>query len=416
MINNLYLPLYLVILFSLLTALLGLGVLALLGWSSLAITSVLFVLIWPLAALWYGLYLKIKSPLEQSLIFCQSLNEAASTLQLNTSKLPAAYQQLLSEIQQLQSAPSATDHALLLTLVAQQLPFPLLVFDAENKLLFANAAASNALQLPLIAGSLATQLGFTISPNRTTPSFSHAALQQGWQQHCIQYQQHGEVIFYALDLRHPLYQQQKHSQQQLIRVLSHELRNSLTPMASMTETLLSQPQLPAQQTRLVLQRIQQRSQRLLSFIDQYALLQQLPPSQPEWCDLAAVLSELQLSCPITLEQVGENNCYADANQLRQLLLNLAKNAAEASEHNASAKLQITAYPQGQQQILIVRDNGPGFANIDNLFTPFYTTKSGGSGIGLMLCREIVMQHGGSIAARNIAEGGAELFMRWPLPS
>ncbi len=409
--NSLYLPLYLVILFSLLTALLGFGVLALLGWSSLAIASVLFVIIWPLSALWYWLYLKIKLPLEQSLIFCQSLNEAALTLQLNTSKLPAAYQQLLNEITQLQSAHSATDHALLLTLVAQQLPFPLIVFDAEAKLLFANGAASNVLQLPLIVGSSAAQLGFT-----TAPTLSHTALQQEWQQHCIQYQQQGEVIFYALDLRHPLYQQQKHSQQQLIRVLSHELRNSLTPMASMTETLLSQPQLPAQQTRQVLTRIQQRSQRLLSFIDQYARLQQLPPSQPEWCDLAAVLSELQLSCPITLEQVGENNCYADANQLRQLLLNLAKNAAEASEHAASAKLQITTYPQGQQQILIVRDNGPGFANIDNLFTPFYTTKASGSGIGLMLCREIVMQHGGSIEARNIAGGGAELFMRWPLPN
>ena len=127
-----------------------------------------------------------------------------------------------------------------------------------------------------------------------------------------------------------------------------------------------------------------------------------------------MVDELQLTSPIPLIVDGESSCYADPNQLRQLLLNLAKNAAEAAGEASGTKLQITAYQQGQQQWLQVRDNGPGFANIDNLFTPFYTTKSGGSGIGLRLCREIVMQHGGSIKAHNPAEGGAELRMQWPL--
>lgn len=408
--QSLYLPLYFVIGFSSLTVLFGLGLLALHGWSLLAISTLLFILSWPLAALWYWLYLKIKLPLQQSIIFCQSLTEQASGFQLQTQQLPQAYQALLAEIRQLVNTPLKQDQDLLLTLVAQQLPFPLLVFDKNAQLLFANLAASHALQQPLLTGCSATSLGFVSSQG-----LYHPSLANDWQQQCIQ-QPDGCLVFFALDLRHPLYQQQKFSQQQLIRVLSHELRNSLTPMASMTETLLSQPKLPEQQSRLVLSRIQARSQRLLSFIDQYAQLQQLPASKPEWCDVVDILDELQLTCTITLQHSGERSCYADPHQLRQLLLNLARNAAQACQNQTAAYCKITAYCQGQQQILHVSDNGPGFANIDNLFTPFYTTKADGSGIGLMLCQEIVMQHAGSIEARNLPTGGAELMMRWPLPN
>ncbi|KKO45925.1 hypothetical protein WG68_07905 [Arsukibacterium ikkense] len=407
--QSLYLPLYLVICFSSLTVLLGLSLLALLGWSNLAVATLLFIVCWPLAALWYWLYLKIKLPLQQSVIYCQSLNEDAACFQLNPQQLPHAYQQLLQEIKQLAQPPPHRDQSLLLTLVAQQLPFPLLVFDQAETLLFANNAASHALKLPLILGSKATALGFTAQP-----ALNHPSLIQDWQQQTIQ-QKNGELVFYALDLRHPLYQQQKQSQRQLIRVLSHELRNSLTPMASMTETLLSQVQLPEQQSRLVLNRIKARSQRLLTFIDQYAQLQQLPASKPEWCDLKEILDELQLTCSIPLQHTGATNCYADPYQLRQLLLNLARNAAQACQNLPDAILQVAAYCQGQQQILQVSDNGPGFANLENLFTPFYTTKANGSGIGLMLCQEIVMQHAGSIEARNLQNGGAELVIRWPLP-
>lgn len=407
--QSLYLPLYFIIGFSSLTLLLSLSLLALHGWSLLAISSLLFILIWPLAALWYWLYLKIKLPLQQSLMYCQSLNEQASGFQLQAQQLPQAYRVLLAEIRQLVKKPVNQDQDILLTLVAQQLPFPLLVFDKNAQLLFANLAASHALQQPLLIGSTALSLGFV-----SNQELQHPGLANDWQQQSV-HQPDGSLVYFALDLRHPLYQQQKLSQQQLIRVLSHELRNSLTPMASMTETLLSQPQLPEQQSRLVLSRIQARSQRLLNFIDHYAQLQQLPASKPEWCDLVDILDELQLTSAITLQHSGERNCYADPDQLRQLLLNLARNAAQACQNQATAYCKVTAYCQGQQQILHVSDNGPGFANIDNLFTPFYTTKADGSGIGLMLCQEIVMQHSGSIEARNLVTGGAELVMRWPIP-
>lgn len=399
-----------VLLFSLSTLVLLLLLLQQRGWSPLQLGSLAFVLSWPLAALWYGLWQQRKQQLHQLRL---SLSQAfQSSVTASDRPIMPEYQVLQQDLaqwasQQQQQAWRPDD------LLWQQLPFPVCLFDQQLQLRFANPAASQAFPQPLLLGSHASSLGFV----QQAHGLQRPELTTGWQQLCLTFgpAEAQEHLYYALDLRHPLYQQQKHSQQQLIRVLSHELRNSLTPMASMAETLLSQPQLAEQQARLVLERIQQRSQRLLAFIDQYAKVQQLPASQPEWCDLTAVVDELQLTSPIPLTLCGENSCYADPNQLRQLLLNLAKNAAEASDVPATTTLRITAYQQGQQQWLLVRDNGPGFANIDNLFTPFYTTKSGGSGIGLMLCREIVMQHGGSIEAHNPAEGGAELRMQWPLP-
>lgn len=398
------------LLFSLSTLVLVLLLLQQRGWSLLQLGTLAFLLSWPLAALWYGLWQRSKQQLQQlRLSLGQALQQASSASDLPVLPEYRWLQQDLAQwaSQQQQQAWRPDD------MLWQQLPFPVCLFDQQLKLRFANPAASQAFPQPLLLGSPASSLGFLQQKH----GLQRPELTTGWQQLCLTFgpPEAQEHLYYALDLRHPLYQQQKHSQQQLIRVLSHELRNSLTPMASMTETLLSQPQLTEQQTRLVLERIQQRSQRLLAFIDQYAKVQQLPAGQPEWCDLTAVVDELQLTSPIPLIVDGERSCYADPNQLRQLLLNLAKNAAEAGGDSADTRVQITAYQQGQQQWLLVRDNGPGFANIDNLFTPFYTTKTGGSGIGLMLCREIVMQHGGNIEARNLVTGGAELVMRWPMP-
>lgn len=409
---GLYLPLYLSILLSLLLILVTTLYLHALGSSSLTLLTGVFVISWPLGALWYWLYLKIKLPLQQSLIYCQSLNEGSHNILPDTSALPAEFQQLLSEMRQLKTATAASDDALLLTIVAQQLPYPLLVFNARLQLVFSNTAASDSLQRPLILHSSATALGFT-----TEPALRHPALQQGWQQHCLHYQHapHHYHIYYALDLRHPLYQQQKHSQQQLIRVLSHELRNSLTPMASMTDTLLQHSQLPEQATREVLQRINARSTKLLSFIDNYIALREVPQAQLRWFSMESLLQEVRLLSQISFDIVAEPRCYGDQVLLSQLLLNLLKNAAEAAQQlGKPAQISLRFYSQQYQQVLELSDNGPGFSNPDNLFVPFYTTKAGGSGIGLPLCNEIMQRHNGTLSASNLPGGGAVLTASWPL--
>lgn len=385
------------------------------GWSNLAITTVLLALSGPTVAIWYVIQRREKQQWQQLRSYAIALAEGDSSYQLVSSKLTEPAQRLYLQLNQLhnQRADKPNSQSLLLQALWQHLPYPICFFDAGLNLLFANAAASHSLQRPLLTGSNARQLGFSC----VDKDCYHPDLQIGWQQHLIHVELEGQLylIFYAADLRHPLYQQQKASQQKLVRVLSHELRNSLTPMASMTETLLNTNQLPEQQTRQVLQRIRQRSQRLLGFIDSFVQLQQLPPPNKQWLHLTGLIAELPQAEFVTLS--GELYCYADADQLAQLLLNLLKNAVEACHcaHIAPA-LTLSMLYVGEQQVLTLTDNGPGFANIDNLFTPFYTTKTGGSGSGLLLCQEIIHQHQGNIRPFNTAAGHGCVELRWPLPA
>lgn len=408
-----------------LLALFGMSALYLLqaGWSALAITTLLLAIGWPALTIWYLIGQREKQQWQQLRSYAIAIAEGDRSYQLVSSQLTDPAQRLYQQLTELhdqlhdqlhkQPANKTNSQSLLLQALWQHLPYPICFFDAGLNLLFANAAASQSLQRPLLTGSHASQLGF----HCVDKDCYHPDLQPGWQQHRVQVQLADQrcLIFYAADLRHPLYQQQKASQQKLVRVLSHELRNSLTPMASMTDTLLNSSQLPEQQTRQVLQRIRQRSQRLLSFIDNFVQLQQLPPANKQWLPLAGCIAELPQAEFVTLR--GELYCYADADQLAQLLLNLLKNAVEACHSvNIAPAFTLTMFYVGEQQVLTLTDNGPGFANIDNLFTPFYTTKTGGSGIGLLLCQEIIHQHQGNIRPFNSAAGHGCVELRWPLPA
>lgn len=390
-----------------------------LGWSQLAVATLLLLLCWPALACWYALHRREHQQWLQLRSYVSALSEGDRSYQLLTAQLsePARhlYQQLAQLEQRLSAANTSTNNPgqlLLFSALWQHLPYPVCLFDASQRLLFANAAACHSLQRPLLSGSDATLLGFCWRGTE----LHHPDFQTGWQQHLVQVQLQGQscLIFYAADLRHPLYQQQKASQHKLVRVLSHELRNSLTPMASMTETLLSAAQLPQQQTRQVLRRIQQRSQRLLGFIDSFLQLQQLPAPNKQWLPLASLLAEFPQAEYVRCS--GEQYCYADPDQLAQLLLNLLKNAVEACDGQTQPAISLCLFYRGEQQLLTVTDNGPGFANTENLFTPFYTTKSAGAGIGLLLCQEIIHAHQGSITAFNTANGHGCIELCWPLPA
>lgn len=387
-----------------------------LDWTMLAVVTLLVVVSWPAVALWYLLHRREQRQWQQLSSYVMALQEGETNFRLIQDGLSAPALQLYQQLVLFSRSKQKDDgrQQLLFTALWQHLPYPICVFDAGQNLLYANTAASHSLQRPLLTGSAASQLGFISSG----ADVFHPDLQMGWQQHSMQFHQQGQqcVIYYASDLRHPLYQQQKASQQQLIRVLSHELRNSLTPMASMSETLLAADTLPEAQTRQVLSRIRQRSQRLLGFIDSYVQLQQLPAAKLQWLNLTELLQELPQADYVKLS--GEQHCYADPQQLAQLLLNILKNALEAciADAEKTPEIMLSFYCRGDQQLLTLTDNGPGFANTDNLFTPFYTTKNAGSGIGLLLCQEIMHLHQGTITASNSSSGGACIELRWPLPA
>ncbi|KGJ95325.1 histidine kinase [Colwellia psychrerythraea] len=335
---------------------------------------------------------------------------------------------LLAELQQEISAlATGNEHKLqqnqtldnVLSHILDSWPIPVCLFDENNQLSYRNIAMKDKIQQPMLVGTAATDLGFVLENGNLT----HSQFNQQWQCQSISYlfQQKKCHIFSALDISQPLHQQQSNTQQNLIRVLAHELRNSLTPMASMADTLLSNDSFNEAQVRLVLSRIKQRSNRLLSFIEQYSQLSQLPAPQSTWFDFNDLLDEAKamITAPCTISYQGSSQCYADEQQMAQILINIFKNAQEACDEEC-CEIQVSLYhrqesSQGYQQtkqVIEINDNGPGFANLDNALTPFYTTKSHGSGIGLSLCAEITRNHGGDFILEN-TKNGAKITLSWP---
>ncbi len=109
---------------------------------------------------------------------------------------------------------------------------------------------------------------------------------------------------------------------------------------------------------------------------------------------------------------GNNQCYGDANQVAQVLINILKNAQEACTE-PNCQVSITLYSVKNEQVIEIIDNGPSFANLANVLTPFYTIKTHGSGIGLSLCAEIIRNHQGQLSVSNVSDGGAKISMAWP---
>ena len=119
-----------------------------------------------------------------------------------------------------------------------------------------------------------------------------------------------------------------------------------------------------------------------------------------------------IRAPLNVHYKGAGLCYGDENQISQILINLLKNAQESCSKD-TCEVSITLYSQQQNQVIEITDNGPGFANLDNVLTPFYTTKSTGSGIGLSLCDNITRNHQGHLKVSNVDPHGAIISMTWP---
>lgn len=332
-------------------------------------------------------------------------------LQLEIDALARAYQKENTHNQTIDN---------MLSQIMDSWSVPVCLFDHNLNLTYRNNAMNKTIQQPMLLGSASTDLGFIVHEG----VLSHPEFDQQWQTQTIsylyQYQKQTEKhwLFSAVDIRQNLRQKQSITEQNVIRVLAHEIRNSLTPMYSMTDTLLHQDNLDQQQTRLVLSRINQRSSRLLSFIGKYSSLSHLPPPVGKWFDFQEILTEANgmlegAACQIEFH--GSQQCYGDSEQIAQVMINILKNAKEACTTD-TAIVHINAYHQHDTQIIEVTDNGPGFANLDNVMTPFYTTKQDGSGVGLALCAEIVRNHGGQFKVGNKPEGGAMITMSWPLLS
>lgn len=211
--------------------------------------------------------------------------------------------------------------------------------------------------------------------------------------------------------------EEKKAWQDLIRVLSHEINNSLAPLQSLSQSLARQVELREQDKGLAAELgkglgiISQRAGALTSFLQHYRKLASLPEPVLSPVDLKQLVSGVrELFADLDIHVTGLPIVVRlDAGQMEQVLINLLKNAAEASEGansaaDHSATIEISWYSSDNKLTLQISDSGRGVGNPQNLFTPFYTTKSEGSGIGLSLCRQIVEAHGGEIHLDNRKDG------------
>lgn len=388
-------------------------------WSTLAIATLAFIEGLLLIAIAYRLYAQWQLTLMNLTSYTQLLGEGVTNVIPRLPPTNGLIKALQQEINKLAEQNVKQRHAPLQTLstLMDEWPIAVALFDGQHQLIYRNPAMLEALKLPLLIGTSAKQNGFVTEPN--CRELSHPILRKQWQTQQLWYDDNNQRIqlVCATNISQSLRAHESLIQENLIRVFSHELRNSLTPMESMTDTLLSQETPSPEKTRLVLSRIHQRSKHLLNFINQYADLSRLPNVNLQWFELAPLIDESKsvFTEPVKMTVKGEKRCYGDASQLSMIFINLFKNAAQ-SVQNSALEITVAIYHEDKNQCIEVTDNGPGFTNLDNASTPFYTTKSDGSGIGLALCREITHQHKGYLNLSNTgATGGAKVMLKWPLP-
>lgn len=229
------------------------------------------------------------------------------------------------------------------------------------------------------------------------------------------------TLLMVSDLSRALREEERRSWQRLIRVIGHEINNSLTPIKSLAGTLrdmvgalIAAPERADMLAALNL--IGDRADSLSKFVATYSQLARLPAPIKNTVSLHALLQRLVATGPFAAARLMapiDIRLPLDAGQLEQVFINLLKNAIEAAGQGGEVEVFLERTRAGA--VVEVRDSGPGIANPENLFVPFFTTKPGGSGIGLTLSRQIVEAHGGTLTLENRADhGGAVARVTLPL--
>jgi nitrogen fixation/metabolism regulation signal transduction histidine kinase len=226
------------------------------------------------------------------------------------------------------------------------------------------------------------------------------------------------------DMSRPLREEEAKAWQRLVRVLGHELNNSLAPIKSIAgslTTLVTRKPRPVdwqEDMHRGLSVVASRAESLSRFMSSYARLARLPAPQLQSIEISALLSrvvELERGARVELLAGQPAIVRADADQLEQLLINILRNGWEAASANGGGAVRVGWSKNGAAIEVWVEDEGLGIANPANLFVPFFTTKPEGTGIGLVLSRQIAEAHGGTLTLENRQDrSGCIARLRLPL--
>jgi len=324
----------------------------------------------------------------------------------------------------------------LLSCVISSMDAPVLAFDPKHRLRLINPAAENIFHLTQqkAIGSSADDLrlaGLLDQPDRGIMILAGKGYPVHWMVRRSSFRQGGipHTLLVLSDVSIALREQERDAWQRLIRVIGHEINNSLTPIKSIAGSLRSWILAKTDDGGFTLDRglkiIENRAESLNRFIQAYRQLAQLPPPALKPVSLHSLIERaaaLETRVAIQLQPGPAIVLPLDADQIEQLLINLLRNAAEAAlarfpEAPAAAAVTISWREAPQAVIVLIQDNGIGLTNPSNLFVPFYTTKPGGSGIGLALARQICEAHGGVLQVANRLEGqGCDAEVRLPFGS
>jgi two-component system, NtrC family, nitrogen regulation sensor histidine kinase NtrY len=356
------------------------------------------------------------------------LRDEDTSIRGKSARPDDALGQVMTEVNAL--ADALRDHKLgvaetvaLLAKVSEETEVAMFAFDGEGRLRIVNRAGAALLGGERAQpGRAAADLGLAGLLAPGAPPTARFA-DRTYQVRRSLFRQAGRplTLLALADVSRALREEERVAWQRLVRVLSHEINNSLAPISSIAASLRLQlardPAAAADDAARGLEIIGRRADSLSRLMSAYARLARLPPPERAPVEVAALalrVAGLEWRAAVAVAPGPPTTLHVDAGQLEQLLINLVKNAVDATRENGG-EVEIAWRVDGDRLTLTVRDDGPGLSDTGNLFVPFYTTKPDGSGIGLALSRQIAEAHGGTLTLENrIDRTGCEARLTLPL--
>ena len=325
---------------------------------------------------------------------------------------------------------STVEATSLLLTIMEEIDVAIFTFDGTHRLKLLNRAGERLLAQrgERLLGRTGAELGLEEclggDPIRTVDTMFPGGAGR-WQLRRTTFRQNGQPhqLVVLSDLSKALRDEERLAWQRIIRVLGHEINNSLAPIKSIAESLQALVDAPMrdaeaeEDVRQGLSVISNRAGSLSRFMTSYAILARLPGPRHNTVDVPSWVrrtAQLETRVHVNVQEAEAIDVVGDGDQLDQLLINLVRNAADASLETGGG-VAVGWQANGAWLHLWVQDEGYGIADSSNLFVPFFTTKPDGSGIGLALSRQIAEAHGGSLTLENRADReGCEALLRLPI--
>src|SRR5262249_36196222 len=376
----------------------------------------------------------IVRPLQTLSNLLAALREGDYSIRARGAGEGSAMSEVLLEVNSLgetlrQQRLGAFEATALLRTIMSEIDVAIFTFDPERRLRLINRAGETLLGRPMdkLLGKTAQEIGLHAcfhadEDEPLTLSFPGGSGRWGIGRNTFRERGLPHELLVLTDLSRTLREEERRAWQRLVRVLGHEMNNSLAPIKSLAaslESLLRRDPLPSDwkdDASSGLNSIASRADSLSLFLEAYTRLTKLPPPQKQDVDLTKLVQrvvDLEPRLKVQILPGPKTVIRADEAQIEQALINLVHNAVDAALET-HGNVMLGWREKGNCVELLVEDDGPGIMNPANLFVPFFTTKPDGSGIGLPLSRQIAEAHDGTLVLMNREDRqGAQALLRLP---